>query len=98
MTENNNINVQPMLIFIPDISGFSNFVMHTDIAHSKHIIGELLELLIDANEMDLGVSEIEGDAILFYKLCPSVSIDPLLTQVEAMYVKFHTHLKKYESL
>ena len=39
----------------------------TDVIHSQHIIEELLEILIDANEMNLQLSEIEGDAILFYK-------------------------------
>lgn len=37
------------LIFIPDISGFTNFVTKTEIQHSNHIITELIELLIDAN-------------------------------------------------
>lgn len=67
MADNNNPTSRPMLIFIPDISGFSKFVNETDVIHSQHIIEELLEILIDANEMNLQLSEIEGDAILFYK-------------------------------
>ena len=57
------------LLFIPDISGFTRFVNETEIEHSRLIIQELLETLINTNEIGLEISEIEGDAILFYKFC-----------------------------
>ena len=50
------------LLFIPDISGFTQFVNETEIDHSRLIIQELLEILINANEIGLEISEIEGDA------------------------------------
>ena len=53
---------QSGLIFIPDISGFTHFVNSVELKHSQHIIGELLETIIDANQMGLSVSEVEGDA------------------------------------
>ena len=55
------------LLFIPDISGFSRFVNAVEIEHSRFIIQQLLEVLIQANDSGLTISEIEGDAILFYK-------------------------------
>ena len=88
---------QPTLIFIPDISGFTRFVNETEIDHSRHIIEELLEILIDANEIGLQVSEIEGDAILFYREQQVPTTAELLAQVQRMYVKFHTHIKKYDA-
>ena len=88
---------QPTLLFIPDISGFTEFVNQTEISHSQHIIEELLEILIDANEIGLKVSEIEGDAILFYREGPPPTAAELLAQVQRMYVRFHAHLKLYES-
>ena len=69
----------------------------TEIWHSRHIIEELLEILIDANELDLTISEIEGDAILYYREGPAPSVEALLAQVEKMYLDFHAHLKLYES-
>lgn len=96
MTDKDNSIPQPMLIFIPDISGFSKFVNETDVAHSQHIIEELLEILIDANEIGLVVSEIEGDAVLFYRQDGLTDFNALLEQVESMYFRFHTHLKMYE--
>jgi hypothetical protein len=53
------------LLFIPDISGFSQFVNEVELEHSRFIIQQLLEVLIRANDSGLQISEIEGDAILF---------------------------------
>lgn len=50
---------------MPDISGFTRFVNEVEIEHSRLVIQELLEILVNANEIGLEVSEIEGDAILF---------------------------------
>lgn len=84
------------LLFIPDISGFTKFINETEIDHSRLIIQELLELLINANHIGLEISEIEGDAILFYKFGPSPGIDEIYKQVQTMFCAFHRHLAAYE--
>lgn len=83
---------QNALIFIPDISGFTKFVNETEISHSQHIIQELLEVILDANMLNLTVSEIEGDAILFYKMGEIPSLDKLSQQIKTMFIKFHEQL------
>ena len=85
------------LIFIPDISGFTRFVNEVEISHSRFIIQQLLEALIEANDSGLEISEIEGDAILFYKLGESPDLDTTYRQVERMFLSFHKHLELYES-
>ena len=85
------------LLFIPDISGFTRFISETEIDHSRLIIQELLELLINANEIALEVSEIEGDAILFYKFGEPPHLEALYKQVEKMFCVFHTHLIAYDN-
>jgi Protein of unknown function (DUF2652) len=85
------------LLFIPDISGFTNFVTNTEIEHSRHIIQELLELLIDSNQLGLEISEVEGDAILFYKFGEIPELNAIYKQVEKMFSSFHEHLKMYEN-
>ena len=97
MKQDNQSLPEPTLLFIPDISGFTKFVHDTEAKHSQHIIEELLEVLIDANEIDLQISEIEGDAILFYRTARKPTAAEILAQVEKMYVKFHAHLKMYET-
>lgn len=84
------------LVFIPDISGFTRFVSETEIEHSRLIIQELLEILINANQIGLEVSEIEGDAILFYKFGDPPTLNALYQQVDQMFRSFHRNLVAYE--
>jgi hypothetical protein len=84
------------LLFIPDISGFTTFVTSTELAHSQQAIQELLELLIDQNELEFEVSEVEGDAILFYKFGDSPDLYLIYKQVEKMFTAFHKQIKIYE--
>lgn len=74
------------LLFLPDISGFTEFVQTTEVEHSQHVISELLEILIDANTENLQLVEIEGDALFFYKEKEIPSLEKLLVQVEHMFV------------
>jgi hypothetical protein len=84
------------LLFIPDISGFTRFVTEMEIDHSRHIIEELLETLINANSIGLEISEIEGDAVLFYKFGAPPDLNTLYSQVEKMFCEFHRHIGGYE--
>jgi len=87
---------QPALLFMPDISGFTQFVNDTEILHSQQVVQELLETLIECNQLGLHVGEIEGDAIFFYKLGEKPDMPSLLKQVEKMFTSFHQHLKLYD--
>ena len=84
------------LIFIPDISGFTEFVQSTEVGHSQHVISELLELLIDADILDLELAEVEGDALFFYSENDIPSLEKILSQVETMFTAFYSHLKLLE--
>lgn len=84
------------LLFIPDISGFTRFVTETEIEHSRLIIQELLELLINTNKIGLEISEIEGDAILFYRFGEAPDLKELYHQVADMFCAFHRHLSAYD--
>jgi len=84
------------LLFIPDISGFTRFVTETEIDHSRQIVQELLEVVIEANQIGLQVSEIEGDAVLFFKFGESPDLRQLSQQVERTFRDFHERLAAYE--
>src|ERR1700754_94598 len=84
------------LLFIPDISGFTKFVNESEIGHSRFIIQELLETLVNANDLGLEISEIEGDAILFYKFGEVPDLAVLYKQVEKMFCEFHKYLIAYD--
>ncbi len=84
------------LLFLPDISGFTEFIQTTEVEHSQHVIAELLEVLINANTEDLQLAEVEGDALFFYKENEIPSLEKLLAQVEQMFTAFYSHLKLLE--
>lgn len=83
------------LLLIPDISGFTAFVHDTELEHSQHIVSGLLETLINANQLDLTVAEIEGDAVLFY--AEERVPEPLRVQAQAqaMFQAFHRWIAEF---
>ncbi|UCD68542.1 MAG: DUF2652 domain-containing protein [Betaproteobacteria bacterium] len=83
-------------IFIPDISGYTEFVSQTELEHSSHIINELLEVLVESNFTDLTLSEIEGDALLFYRTGAPLPLVEMTRQAVAMFSNFHNRLKIIE--
>lgn len=58
--------VLPGLFLIPDITGFTKYIAAADLQYSQVNIAILLEAILENNKLGLQVSEIEGDAILFY--------------------------------
>ncbi len=84
------------LIFIPDISGFTKFVTDCEIDHSKHIISNLINIILDSNPLELKVSEIEGDAVLFYFKGMLPKKEEIIQQSKRMFIDFHTNLKAME--
>ncbi len=89
--------MKPSLLFLPDISGFTEFVQTTEVEHSQHVISELLEVLIAANTENLQLAEIEGDALFFYKENEIPTLEKLLAQIERMFTAFYSHLKLLEN-
>jgi hypothetical protein len=56
----------------------------------------LLENIINSNQIGLNISEIEGDAVLFYKFGNTPSLDELYQQVEKMFCNFQKKIKNFE--
>lgn len=82
----------PMLICIPDISGFTEFMSETDFELSSKIIPALLNQIIYTNKIGLKVSEIEGDAVLFFKTGEMPSLEKLIEQCRIFYTEFYKEL------
>ncbi len=83
-------------IFIPDISGYTNFLSKTELDHSSHIINELLELLVESNQTNCTLAEVEGDALLFYRKGEPVPLAEITAQCVEMFQRFHTLLRVIE--
>lgn len=84
------------LLFIPDISGFTEFVQTTEVSHSQHVIAELLEVLIESNTLNWQLAEVEGDALFCYIEEEVPSFERFLAQIESIFTAFHSHLKLLE--
>lgn len=80
------------LILIADISGFTKFVRETTVHEGSTITRLLLSSIMDSNILNLKVSEIEGDAIFFYKYGELPSVCSILKQYELMLYNFNTKL------
>jgi hypothetical protein len=79
-------------IFIVDISGYTNFVKETQNAVGLLTVSKLLEEIISSNKLLFKVSEIEGDAILFYRYGKPYPVDVILRQFEAMLWAFNNKI------
>ncbi|SMB95237.1 hypothetical protein SAMN00120144_1895 [Hymenobacter roseosalivarius DSM 11622] len=88
--------LQPALLFIPDISGFTRFIEASDSPLAPFLIADLLEILIEANTLDMQVSEIQGDAILFYRLGPPPPVQELVEQCRRIFLDFQNYLRLVE--
>ena len=84
------------IVFIPDISGFTDFTTATEIDHASHIISELLELLVESNQTGFTLAEVEGDAILFYRTGEPLGREQLVEQCLTMFSTFHQRLMVIE--
>lgn len=82
----------PTLLCIPDISGFTEFMSGTDFDLSSKVIPTLLNKIIYSNKIGLKVSEIEGDAVLFFKSGKMPPLKKLIEQCENFYLEFYEKL------
>jgi hypothetical protein len=83
------------LILIPDISGFTNFVNNININHGVLVTKDLLNEMINSNPFDIHLSEVEGDALLYYKPGKAILPEQLFKGVRKMYNAFN---RRYEVL
>ncbi|WP_344830565.1 DUF2652 domain-containing protein [Chryseobacterium ginsenosidimutans] len=98
LSENKNIRVEEGIIIIPDISGYTDFVNSICIEAGRYITRELLSTILQANNIGMNVSEIEGDAILFYKFGRKPPVQKILKLYESMLKSFTIKLKEIESI
>jgi hypothetical protein len=81
-------------IFIVDISGYTTFVKQTQHTVGLLTISKLLEEIISSNNLLFEVSEIEGDAILFYRYGNPYPVDVILKHFEAMLQAFNSMINQ----
>lgn len=81
-------------ILIVDISGYSQFVQQADNTAGASVIASLLGSIIRNNALGFHISEIEGDAILFYKYGAALPVTAVLSQFEQMLSAFNERIEQ----
>jgi hypothetical protein len=81
-------------ICIIDISGYTTFVKETRSTIGLFTVSKLLQEIISTNNSFFNISEIEGDAILFYRYGKPYPIDVILQQFEAILLAFNNMIAK----
>ena len=76
-------------ILIPDISGFTEFMTTTELAHSSFAINILIDAMINAVGEEYEVSEIEGDAVLLIRKGAAPSQKELMDICLKIFNAFH---------
>jgi len=87
-----DMKASPTLLCIPDISGFTKFMSEADFELSSKVIPSLLNKIVYSNEIGLKISEIEGDAVLFYRTGDLPSLKDLVDQCRFFYTEFYKQL------
>ena len=83
-------------ILIPDISGFTEFMTTTELAHSTHALNYLIDAMVEAVGQEYEVSEIEGDAVLLIKKGEAPSKKEILDTCIKIFNAFHFRRKCME--
>ncbi len=89
-----NPNLHDGIILIPDFSGFTEFVFNTKLYTGEYIVRQLLSILIDENNQYFKISEIEGDAILFYRYDPKPSYEKISKMLRNMKNAFNSKVQQ----
>jgi hypothetical protein len=82
------------LLLIPDITGYTDFISSVELSHGQHIVSELLQVLLSHNELALKLSEVEGDALLFYRPGERPAPERIEAQARHWLERFHDHLNR----
>lgn len=90
----NSLDSAPALIYIPDINGFTAYISKTDIRVAKRVIPALLDTIIEQNELGLKLVEIQGDAILFYRIGEPPSPSEMVAQSKKIFSAFTEKLEE----
>jgi len=76
-------------LVLADISGYTSYLVGTELEHARDVLTELLELIIERFRSILVISKLEGDAVFAHIPKEKIPRDELLLELqESTYVAF----------
>lgn len=80
-------------LLLADITGYTQYMAETELAHSQDVIADLLETIVASIEPTFHLSKLEGDAAFAYASSDSVSPSMVMDTIEAAYFAFQKRLR-----
>lgn len=81
--------IQKGYLVLADISGFTEFLVDSELDHAPHILKNLINFLLERLTPTLTLAEVEGDAVFAYASAEKMSRGELILElVECTYVDF----------
>jgi hypothetical protein len=94
-----NTGPQQGFIILADITGFTPFVMHSELEHSNEILHEILTSLVSLLTPTFTLAEVEGDAVFVY--APSDRFrrgEQILEIIESSYAAFRDNKNSFSRM
>jgi class 3 adenylate cyclase len=81
-------------LVLADISGYTSYLVGTELTHARDVLTELLELIVQRFKPTLEIVKLEGDAVFAYVSKNKIARDELLLEVqESTYVAFRDRVE-----
>jgi len=89
-----NNETQHGYLVLADISGYTAYLVGTELEHARDVLTELLELIILRFKPTLNIAKLEGDAVFAYVPKTELPRDELLLELqESTYVAFRDRVE-----
>jgi len=87
-------NTEHGYLVLADISGYTSYLVGTELDHARDVLTELLELIVQRFKPLLNIAKLEGDAVFAY--VPKAKIvrdETLLEMLESTYLDFRDRVE-----
>jgi hypothetical protein len=86
--------IQHGYLVLADITGYTSYLVGTELEHAQDVLAELLELIVQQFQPTLEIGKLEGDAVFAHIPKSKIPRGELLLQVEeATYVAFRDRVE-----
>ena len=80
-------------LLLADISGYTEYMGGTELAHAQDVVADLLETIVNAVEPTFTLAKLEGDAAFSYASIDAVNPSMMMDTVESAYFAFQKRLR-----
>jgi len=91
--------VETGYLLLADITGYTLFMVKTELEHAQAVIKEINEVIIDSLTPTMALAEVEGDAVFVHAPVSGISHgDDVVKLIEKTYVRFRRKREEMSSM